>query len=559
MDVSNPLPASSHVAFPAVPAAAAAEFDPATIKIESRGEVVVHVDGATITASAEAQRTKYGDDRPPLDLATRPAQEVAWMSPTEAQAAVQVHEESERLIYPNRCIMVGITASGLALALYCSDSRDPDAEADDTYDVPPDQKADPDPEETGKADAAAKRMLAWYERYGKCNLAFRWKLRAMASEVDAYRVHMEQVIRHFIGTPEEMRQLMEYMVDQARVDFHFRSAVKELGPQLSAQLKELRQTQRPARPAIAQPAIGAWPIQRAGEPVADKATDSTKWTLWVCRGSRGAWREQPKKLAVRTWGKTVPLAAMNDTHLVLVYQSDASTLTHRMYALGASALKVVAEHHWLAGQLPRHMVGGPRISNCALALCPQGTGLCALAMQGAVLLWHPLEPTEPEAVCVALEGRELSAVHVVGDAISLGTTQGECYTLNWRSAEMLAYDALRAVEPVWGLQYRPLANARFMLSVMEVTMCAPHDAKIMAMDRPVAMDTCGGLVYAVSKYGFINVFDAYTRRVCHTFPPPESGAKTPLLQHHYQGLRATADTLWVVYPGGCVRSIRLGK
>lgn len=553
---ANPLPAllpasDSTFVSPADAIASAVGFDPATIKIESRGEVVVHVDGATITASADAQRTKYGDDRPPLDPATRPAQEVAWMSPTDAQAKAQVHEESERLIYPNRCIMVGITGSGLALALYCSDSRDLDAETDDPPEVETDEN------EGGKADVAAKRMLAWYERYAKCNLAFRWKLRAMATEVDAYRMHMEQVIKHFIGTPKEMQQLMEYMVDQARVDFHFRAPVKELGPLLNAQLKELRQTQRPARPPIVQPLIGAWPIQRASQPAA-KAADSTKWTLWVCRGSRGGWREQSKQVAVRSWGKTVPLAAMNDTQLLLVYQSDEKTLTHRLYSLGASAIKVVAEHHWVAGQLPKQMVGGPRITHCALAICPQGTGLCALAMQGAALLWNPLEANAQEAVCVALEGRELSAVHVVGDAVSLGTTQGECYTINWRSAEMLAYDALRAVEPVWGIQYRPLANARFMLSVMEVTMCAPHDAKIMSMDRPVAMDTCGGLIYVVSKYGFINVFDAYTRRVCHTFPPPESGAKTPLLQHHYQGLRATANTLWVVYPGGCVRSIKLG-
>ena len=122
----------------------------------------------------------------------------------------------------------------------------------------------------------------------------------------------------------------------------------------------------------------------------------------------------------------------------------------------------------------------------------------------------------------------------------------------------MAYDALQAVEPIWSVAFRPQSKVRLTLSVMEITICSPSEGKMIAMDRPLAMDMCGGLIFVLSKYGLIKVFDAYTRAVCHEFPPPETGAKTPLLQHCYQGMRVSGDTMWSLYPGGLVRCIKLG-
>lgn len=532
--------------------AAPQDWDPSLINIESQGEIIAVVEAATVTQTLDTLRSKYGDDAPAIDPLTRPAQEQAWMSPSEAQAEAQVHCESERLLYPNRCVILGVTATGMGLALYCADSK-----GEEEPGLPPMEEEEKDENEMGKVNIAAKKMLIWYDRYAKCNLAFRYKLEFMRIECAAYQTHVEQTLRHFVQTPKDVERVLEYIMDQTRVDFHLRDVVRNLGPLVNAQRKDLRVTPRPDRPALVTPTHGIWPIQRACHTDPDPDL-LTCWTLHVCRG--GPWKEQ-RKVKVHTWAKTAPLSALNDTHLMLLYQSALTTLTHRVYSLceESGAIKLVAEQNWRADALPRQMMVGKRSTHGSLSLCPKGTGNCALAMQSAVAVWNVFDVAGEDAVVVALEGREISAVHIIDDALTMGTTLGESYTLNWRTAELLAYDALRAIEPVWAVRFRPLAKARFMLSVMGVTLCAPFDAKMLSMDRPVAMDTCGGLIYVVSKYGFINVFDMYTRRVCHTFPPPEASAKTPLLQHCYQGVRATPDALYVIYPGGCVRTIKLGK
>jgi len=526
----------------------AAEWDPSSINIESRGEIIPVVEAATITQTLETLRTKYGDDAPAIDPLARSAQEHAWMSPTEAQAKAQVHCESERLLYPNRCIVIGVTGKGMALALYCADDKTAEEPG-----PPPKEEAQP----TGKVDMAAKAMDVWYERYAKCNMAFRYKIELKSIEVAAYRSHIEQVLLHFVRDPSDAKRVLDYMIDQTRVDLHLRAVAREMGPLMSAQLKEdtFSISPRPNRPGAVTPAQGLWPIQLADQEPPTDHPGLTKWALHVCRGK--AWKEQ-RKLAVYTWAKTAPLSALSDTHLVLFYQSGSTTLTHRLYSLceEGGAIKLVAEQHWRAEALPSQMLlgtTGTRTTHGSLSLHGEQ---CALAMQSAVLIWK-IGQQETEATVIVLDKREISAVQVLGDTLSMGTTLGECYVLNWRSAELLAYDALRGIEPIWQVRYRPLAKARFMLSVMGVAMGAPWDNKMMGMDRPVAMDTCGGLLYVVSKYGFINVFDMHTRRVCHTFPPPEASANTPLLQYCYAGVRATPDTLYVLHHGGTMRTIKL--
>jgi hypothetical protein len=534
------------------------DWDPSCIKIESQGEIIATVDAALVTQEPEVKHAKYGDDRPALDYGLRPAQERAWMSPTEAEAEAQLHSDSERLAHPNRCIVIGVTIDGLALALYCSNNEDAEK-------VEPPQPKPLQSEQEGRVNEVERKMFVWYDLMAKRNLAFRYKMELLHLEQAAYESHMAQTLRHFLETPAQVKLVMQYMLDQARVDFHLRPVVHRLGPLLSDQVKEHRTTARPPRTKATAPLHGTWPLQSAPEPGGQDKAKLTRFRIYSCRAKPGVngapWKES--KQCIHTWAKTAPLSAMNDTHLIVFYQSDITTFTYRVWTLDRQ--KQVAVAHWKADALPRQMLvpatpDGVRTTHGTLALGADGH--CALAMQAGVLVWNALAPPECDepATLLLLEGREVSAVHMAaGDCVTLGTVLGESFTLGWRTGELHAYDALRGIEPVWGVQFRPLAKSRFMLSVMGMTLCAPYDAKMINIDRPVAFDTCGGLIYVLSKYGMIKVFDAYTRRVCHEFPAPDEPSKTPFLQHCYQGVRAGADTLYVLYPEGRVRCIKLGK
>jgi hypothetical protein len=147
--------------------------------------------------------------------------------------------------------------------------------------------------------------------------------------------------------------------------------------------------------------------------------------------------------------------------------------------------------------------------------------------------------------------------------IMLGTHRGECFTFCWRSGTRSNTEMIPGIQPVFSTHY---SNGRLILHGVDsmsgsISNVGPHT--IVPLRRPLALTTCGSLIYVLSKYGEIMVFDSFARQFCRPFnapPPPSKGDESQrllLLQHRYEGIVATPMSVVAVYPNGVIRRISL--
>jgi len=141
--------------------------------------------------------------------------------------------------------------------------------------------------------------------------------------------------------------------------------------------------------------------------------------------------------------------------------------------------------------------------------------------------------------------------------VMLGTHRGECFTFCWRSGKHAPVEMLPGNEPVFSTHY---SNGRLILhgaSSMSGSISSVGSHTKIPLRRPLALTTCGSLIFVLSKYGHVIVFDSFARQFCRPFNPPPQGAMTYMLQHAYQGIWASPTRVVAVYMNGIVRTIEL--
>ncbi len=146
-------------------------------------------------------------------------------------------------------------------------------------------------------------------------------------------------------------------------------------------------------------------------------------------------------------------------------------------------------------------------------------------------------------------------------SILIGTDKGECYAIEWLTGHVFYVECTPAVEPIFGVHY---SNGKVMMqTVMQIGGILSNAKNAVPtfapMDRPVAFDSCGALIFILSKYGFLKIISSLAGDVAREIPPPKTTSRSTILQHAYKGLKAFPDHVVCVYPNGMVRNLVLSS
>jgi hypothetical protein len=173
----------------------------------------------------------------------------------------------------------------------------------------------------------------------------------------------------------------------------------------------------------------------------------------------------------------------------------------------------------------------------------------------------------PPAAAPALAGEEKESSDG-GGMVLLGTAQGETYGVDWRTGNIELATYCSALEPVFSTRY---CNGRHYLHTVTGVMgwfgdvtCATatgasHVEGRRDTMRPVAHDSCGSLLFMLSKYGSIQILSTKTFDVVRQIEWPKEVPRPRCLslQHAYPGIKAYPERLVAVSQDGRIRNILL--
>jgi ribosomal protein L12E/L44/L45/RPP1/RPP2 len=318
-------------------------------------------------------------------------------------------------------------------------------------------------------------------------------------------------------------------------------------------------------------------------------------------------------LSFATASKTVPAASFNDTHLAIVYLPKSTlpgTLFLDLFPLPLASvplrqgkIKFEREKRFCFNLPPQFCESGLislHLSSAGIASLAYGNGVLVFDTQGMVegmraifldgkehprcitscAVYHPPNIPRPAAAAAPLaaaeekeKGKEEETEeeetrkkqeevknYLWAGSILFGTDKGECYAVDWRTGFVHYIEATPAVEPIFYVHY---SNGKMMMQTIS-SVCGTISnisdldrTTILQVDRAVGMDTCGALVYIMSKYGFIKIMSSLARGVARHIPPPKLSLNTPILQHAYRGVKAFPERVVCIYPNGVVRNLIL--
>lgn len=496
-------------------------------------------------------------------------QQLRWMVASDAHPLRVL--ESEALAYPIRCVIVG-TNGTLSFALQCADdTHDANGVAFDA--LPAQEPIDLRPRSRIEEWA---RLEPWYVEYAKRNVAFAYK--RLLSHYEAQTCFAAH-LRYSIGALQsdlDAKRLSMRVTDIAGVDVALRPVVKQYGKLLSDRIKQLVRSSNSSSSDH-----HMMPEQRPGNiatlhadsttfiPVVKQPATSTATTfrLLICKTpALKAGNAAPKRKAqwrdrgylFKTAYKTVPAAACSATHLLVVYQAarsaDPSVVWLELYAL-QPATGTLQPRQWR-----RALHFPPQFSTRGmLGVSLSDSGVACICFSRGVLVFdiNSLPLSAVNTFWLAKK-RQVTCARVCGGGgatLVIGSDMGECYCVaDWRAWNgEPRVDVLPAAEPILSAHYDD-ANALITLhSVMAVATIGETRNRIIPMDRPMAMDRRGNLLFVMTKYGQCTVYDVHTEQVARNMPRPKGGAQTPLLQFAYAGVRAFDDHLVCLMPSGMVR------
>lgn len=446
-------------------------------------------------------------------------------------------------------------------------------------------------EETDAMDAFAKSVQASKE-YAKDNPAHRFKSASAGLEQNAFYHHGCFNIAHLIQSTNAKLMAREFQAI-AKVDKSLVGVMRMLGPKISKAMKELPESAQP-RPIQAMQRPGnayanvLHSIEDQGLPEKDAHEYLEKYTtykLLSCetphvkakmharkqkknknrfKEMRTKWKEE-EGVSFKCLLGTVPSASFNDTHLAILYmpavKNSKGLLRLCVYEIAKGYKEPVCEKEF---RFPSDFS-----KKGMLCTALSATGMFSATLSSGAVVFDALNDSKSMyTLCLTLEEetdvikRNITCVSFAKDdpeLLLLGTDKGECYCIKWETGEQYNIECTPAVEPVFSASVSN--DHTFIGSVMGAVICRPNIPVpvFLDIDRPLAFDTCGGLVFVMTKYGGLKFFHKNQRGIVHACEPVSQKDKHIIggVQHAYPGVRAFQNRVVCVYPDGTVRNYEL--
>ena len=540
--------------------------DAVPINIESVGEIVSSTEEVqkTLSSTEQAARNEmfYGD-LPESERPGREEQEQHWMAPKPGQEFTHLYSGS--LSNPEDCIVLGSNKTH-AFVLRCATQEQQQQTLADIL-----KKHVTKTKKT--KNELAEAMEAAFEEYAKKNQAFNHKL-ALATllERDAFYRAGRFVLTE-VYTKQEAADLLSFFTGISNLDPMLREPVSKLGPFFTSKLKALPTTTKAShrKPKMAdRPGKRHATVEHAQfqfiepPPAAETSLKTTVFSLFACKVPDKATTKQPKwkdaKCSVSVVGLTVPMVAFNDTHLAILYQPSDARVVVDVFAISTPGGNILLQ--LVAKRCFRFPPGFADQGFLNAHLSPEGIFSVAFA-NGVVAFDTSREEEEAHMLLLDCENKRkamCAPIYGGGKLMLIGSDAGECYGVDWKTGKLLFIHQVPAVEPVF---HAIFSNRRVLMHTVAAVagvFSAQPVLEILPIDRPVAADMCGSLIFVLTKYGTVKVFSTHTRAVLHDFPAPKQAMvpQSPLLQPVYAaGIRAYPDRVVCTFQNGSVQTIKL--
>lgn len=478
---------------------------------------------------------------------------------------------SHPFVQPDKCFLVG-TNGFVSWAFQSQDYAEPKTV-----------------EEKDKKDSLAIKV-AESDAYGKVNPSFGYKTSCAGLEQNAFYYHNLYTI-HLLTQATNAKLMSQEFQAIAMVDPSLVGVMRMLGPKISKAMKTLPEYATP-KPIQSQNRPGgcyASVEHTTHESVAVQEITSTaliEFRLLTCETPYMKKKMQAAKMKKKNELKvvkpkwqdafcsfkcvpgTVPSASFNETHFTVLYQPGGKRGLMRLcvYEIAKGYKKPVRTFDFYFPEA---------FSQEGMLCTTLGVdGMYAVSLSSGALVLNALsDETEPGMHVISLVmadeaennfvKRRITSISFAKDQPSilvLGTDKGECYMIEWATGDPYNIEHTPAVEPIFSASMSN--NYVFAASVMGLLICRPSIPipLFMDMDRPLAFDTCGSLIFVMTKYGGLKFFHKTMRKVVHCCEPvSQKQLRLNGIQHAYAGLKAFQDRVVCVYPNGVVRNYQLIK
>lgn len=275
------------------------------------------------------------------------------------------------------------------------------------------------------------------------------------------------------------------------------------------------------------------------------------------------------KIIIRTTLDTVPCLAFNETHLAVLHQPhdevDPSVVTISLYRLNDHPAQNPCDQFYF--QFPKEHFTEQGLLNMTM----NNEGIITVAFANGVVAVDSKRVLPPRIFLAGTHIVMSSAAHKQ-EFVILGTNQGECIGVDWKTGDIVFTEITPVIEPIYSVHY---SNKRtFMHTACAISgRMSPYQTDGMThlpTGRLTGMDVCGTLIFAAEKYGNIEVFSSAVRAVVFPFKAPKElfqhkpkdpNSKEPPEKQEYQvvacppyypSIKATPDRLVTLYQNGLV-------
>lgn len=433
------------------------------------------------------------------------------------------------------------------------------------------------------------------------------------------RIECESLAKNFkhsiihLQIKKQATQMLDNIMVIAKHDETLRPTIKSIGKDLSDQIKvlpevlpigtKLKSTVVANRPGNQYPEVEWLFLDYAEEPPFLQDAEGTKgdefhiWSVHVAEKAK--WTRSKTTFVVRE--NTIPAVAFNKTHAVFLYQPHNVAPEHEDI-ICVALYKLTDIGRFQKNPSDKFYFKFPESFSTrgVLSMSLSKNGICSIAYSVGCIVIDVLRqiarprvvilntkerkhrrmvtscqvnhlPDEPRPPAEILDDWDAHLSDVLPaerppvpawcGTLTIGTSTGEAFGFCWRSGALIFAEVIPALEPVFGCLY---SNRRVVMhSVMGLTgKLIPYVTEQITQlptSRPLAMAICGTLLFALEKYGSLQVFSTTTRSILFPFKPPKSEFGRLAKQHAYQAISAEPMRVVVLYPNMLVRVLEIKK
>lgn len=254
---------------------------------------------------------------------------------------------------------------------------------------------------------------------------------------------------------------------------------------------------------------------------------------------------------------SVPCVAASETHLVILYQPydepDPSVVRISLYRLNSAPAKTPCETFHFQFPVDHFQEQG------LLRINTNDQGVIVVSFANGLVVFGPKQENQPRAVRIVLCTPRLVTAALVHstDTVVMGTDAGECFGVKWTTGDVLFSEMAPVIEPIYSLAY---SNRRVVMHTASALSgkLSPYTSEHLThlpSARITGFDICGTLMFAVEKYGGIQIFSTFARSILFPFKQPKLDIhhESGLSPAYYPSVKATNDKITVLYPNGLIR------